>query len=169
MNKTNRIPTKNYIICSLIFLVIIVLSLVTYFVYDNQKKLESKIPVLRGKVLEITIDSVNEYLKENDNILLYVGVADDRNSRDLEEEMIPMVDKGVVKITYLNITDVANKKEFYDSFNEEYSVGSKLNSYPALVYIADNKINAIIQKENSALTISDVKVFLNNTLGDRND
>ena len=167
MNR--KIPVKNYLICSLIFIVIITTSLILYFIYDNHKVLESKIPVLRGRVQEITIDSVDEYLKENDGVLLYVGVANDPNSRELEEELIPLLDKNIISIIYLNITDIDNKNAFFKDFNEEYSNGTNLNNYPALVYISDNKISSLVQKENGILTYSTVKSFLNSIHGGKND
>ncbi len=78
------IAKKNYIKFYLIIIVTIILGLAFYFSYEKYKEYQNKIPVLRGVTAEIKIDELDDYLTENDKAIIYVGVADDNNSRELE-------------------------------------------------------------------------------------
>ena len=169
MNKNVEIPKKNYVICFLITLFVIVLSTVIFIINNDQKKYSNKVTILRGKVQELKIDAVDEYLQENEKVLLYLGVADDDNSRTLEEKMIPLIEENEFEIIYLNITDVKNRKSFYKSFNKKYSDGIDLKKYPALIFIRDKKVIDIVQREDKELTIMDIRQFLNRIKGDYND
>ncbi len=168
MNKSVDIPKKNYVICFFLFLIVIVASLIIYVINNDQKKYSNKVPVLRGKVLELNVDAIDEYLNENDDVLLYLGVANDSNSRTLEEKMLPLIEYGKLNIIYLNITDVNNKRNFIKSFNKKYGSNLILKKYPALIYIKEEKIYEMIQRDDKELTIMDVKQFMKN-LGDSDD
>ncbi len=168
MNKSVDIPKKNYVICFFLFLIVIVASLIIYVINNDQKKYSNKVPVLRGKVLELNVDAIDEYLNENDDVLLYLGVANDSNSRTLEEKMLPLIEDGKLNIIYLNITDVNNKRNFIKSFNKKYGSNLILKKYPALIYIKEEKIYEMIQRDDKELTIMDVKQFMKN-LGDSDD
>lgn len=171
MKKNKEIPKKNYIICALIFLFVIAVSLIIYIAYDNHKKYELKTPVLRGKVLEIDNEIVDEYLKENSSVLLFISSSSSEESRELENKMIDVIDKNKSKIAYLNIIDIKDKEEFYKDFNKKYSQDKKLKDYPALLYISDNKIVDLVQDKDNKLTIEDIENFIKiyNISGDIND
>ena len=60
------------------------------------------------------------FVSKNDDFLLYIGVADDENCRQFEEDFVPMLKKkNLTNVVYLNITDVKNK---VNSDNEDLEV-----------------------------------------------
>ena len=151
------IAKKNYIKFYLIIIVTIILGLAFYFSYEKYKEYQNKIPVLRGVTAEIKIDELDDYLTENDKAIIYVGVADDNNSRELEEDLLLLIERADIRIVYLNITDIVNKTEFYENFNAKYSNGINLSNYPAVVLIEDKKIVDLVEKDYSYLTLGRVQ------------
>jgi hypothetical protein len=82
--------------------------------------------------------------------------------------MISVIEENQFEIIYLNIFDVNNKKDFYKSFNKNYSDGIEVKRYPALIFVRDKKIVDLVQREDKDLTIMDVRQFLNRIKGDYN-
>jgi hypothetical protein len=141
-------------------LIITIAIVLTLFIsYQKYKEYKNTIPVLRGVTPEIEIEDLDVYLKENDKAIIYVGVANDSNSRELEEDLKKLIEKTNINIVYLNITDLENKQEFFKSFNEKYAQEEELNNYPALLIINDEKVVDLIQKNYSYLYIGEVKQF----------
>jgi hypothetical protein len=160
MRKTKEIPKKNYFVYSIIFCFTLGLSLTIFFFYNNQKQYEESIPVLRGKTKEIEIKDVDEYLIENPNALFYVGVANDSNSRNVEDKLIDLINKNNLSIIYINLTNVTNKKDFYNDFNDKYSVDKSLSNYPAFIVMREGKVLDIVQRSDRDLYIGDIEQLI---------
>lgn len=151
------IPKKNYIKFYLIVIFTIIVGFVFFFSYEKYKEYKSKIPFLRGMVSEIEVSELDDYLTENDKAILYVGVANDKNSRELEQDLSYLIEKTGIRIVYLNITDLVNKVDFYKDFNSRYSSGVSLSNYPAVVLIQDKKIVDLVERGYSYLTLGSVQ------------
>ncbi len=153
-----NISPKNYLICAIIFIVVISLSLVLFFISENNKEYERKIPILRGVVSEIEPKDLYEFLNENSNILLYVGVADDENSRIVEKEFKEIINEYKIDVVYLNLTNysVNERKEYLDDFSKKYLLNGSLNNYPAFLIIYDQKVIDYVQRENRFFSIDDI-------------
>ncbi len=108
-------------------------------------------------VSEIEVGELDDYLTENDKAILYVGVANDKNSRELEKDLSHLIEKTGIRIVYLNITDLTNKVDFYKDFNNKYSEGTSLSNYPAVVLIQDKKIVDLVERGNNYLTLGSVQ------------
>ena len=103
--------------------------------------------------------------------MLYIGVANDDNCRELEEELKDVLkNRGLLDTIYLNITSISDKKDFYERFNSNYSSNVRLESYPAFIIISDKKIVDLVQKEEKKLSINDVEKLLDEySIGTKND
>lgn len=155
------IPNKNYIKLAIIFVVTISAVVFTFVMYDSHKEYINNIPVIRGSVAELNEQDLNNYFIGNDDFLLYIGVANDENCRELEEDLIELIKRRrISNIVYLNITDVTNKSEFYNVFNSNYSTNNKLNSYPAFLIVSDKKVLDLVQREERKLNIGDIEQLL---------
>lgn len=152
------VPAKNYIKVSIIFIATIAVVLTAFIAYDSHKKYIRSIPVIRGSVTEIVPNDLDTHFTEYDDFLLYVGVADDSNCRELEEDLIPMLKKRNIKdFVYLNITDVESKVEFFEDFNDKYATNIEVSNYPAVIIISDKKIVDLVQKGDKYLNVSNVE------------
>lgn len=157
-----NVPFKNYVKYGIIVFFTLLICIITFVIYNNHKNYENDLPILRNKVSEINIDDVDNYIEENEKVLLYFGVVHDENSESIEKEMIKMIDKYHIDFVYVNITDVKNKKDYFESFNKKYSKGKKIENYPAFIYIKDKEIVDIVQREDRYLEIEEVSNFIDN-------
>ncbi len=155
--NNRKIPMDNYI--KLIFIVVVSLigSIIVYTIYNNKI---NDIPLLRNKVKEIDVDDVDDYISENESVLLYFGAVNDNDSKMIEEEMIEYMDLDNVDIVYVNITNLKNKKEYLKEFSTKYSTNKKITNYPAFVYIRDKEIIDLIEQDDRELLINNVIKFV---------
>ena len=153
-----KIPRKNYIKLFLILFFSLIVCTIIFIIYNNWNN--NDLPILRNKVSEIEVNDVDNYISENETVLLYFGVVKDENSEKIEKEMLDMIDKDNVDFVYVNITNLKNKKSYFKSFNEKYSDGKMITNYPAFVYIENEKIVDIIQRDDRYLEIEDVENFI---------
>ena len=172
MEKTEIvIPKKNYAIVIFIFLVTFIGATIFFAVYNNQQKYEKDVPVLRGHSKEIELKDLDIYFTENQDFLLFVGVADDDVSRTAEKVMIEVIDDQKIDVLYLNIKEAKDKNEFYKDFNKKYSNGIDLTNYPAFLIIKDGKVEDSIQNGYRNINYGDVVELLrkNEIIGELND
>ncbi len=157
MKKNNRkIPKKNYTTFSLIIIVTLLTAIVCFVAYNNKKEYERSIPVLRGHSKEIEINNLDSYLAENEDVLLYIGMPDNDESRALEDELIDVIDDNNLDVIYLNIKDVENLEKFYADFNKKYSKGIDVSNYPAFLIIKNGKIADLVQRKERKLNGGDI-------------
>ena len=172
MEKTEIvIPKKNYAIVIFIFLVTFIGATIFFAIYNNQQKYEKDVPVLRGHSKEIELKDLDTYFTENQDFLLFVGVANDDTSRAAENVMIEVIDDKNIEVIYVNIQDSKDKAKFYQDFNKKYSNGIDLTSYPAFLIIQDGKILDSIQNGYRNINYGDVVQLLktNSIIGEQDD
>ena len=160
MKKMKEIPQKNYVIFTIIICFTLAISITTYVIYNNKKNYENSIPVLRGKVKEIEAKDLDEYLRENSNPLLYIGVPSDQNSRHLEENLLDLIERKNLDILYVNISNIEDKKSFYKDFNNKYGNGFELKDYPAFIIMRDGKVFDLKEKDATDLYIGDIEQLI---------
>lgn len=160
-NKIKNIPSKNYIIITLIFIITFGMCFSIYSYFKIKKEEENNVPVIRGVIPEIEIKDLDDFILEHDDFLLYVGVANNSNCRNLEEDLIKFIkDKKITDIYYLNITNSVNKVNLYNDFNSKYANNIKLNNYPAFIIFRDKKIYDLVERKDNSLYIGDIQRIL---------
>jgi len=119
IEEEKQIPLKNYIYVIVMFILVMlaVLGLSTW--YRNYKKYEFSTPVISGKVQEISKNEFKEYVNSHDNFYLYIGTADNKACRDLEMNLVDLLNKYNVKndTVYLNASN-ASKDEITELLKE---------------------------------------------------
>ncbi len=156
--REEEIPLKNYLICAIIFIVTISFGLLLFLVADNNKKYEKKIPLLRGYSKEIDPKDFDAYLNENPNILLYIGVADNDNSRVVEKRLKSIIEDNKIEIVYLNLTNYSEKKisSYLSKFSSYYFPSGSSINYPALIIFRDKKVVDYVYRKEDYLSISEI-------------
>lgn len=138
-NKKNYVG--GYIKVILIFVVTIFVILLLRNWYLSGVNYQLNTPII-GNVLvqEINTEEVYNYIRENENAILYVGVVNDQNCRKFEEEFQNVVTERQLEnsITYLNLTKESNVTKFIKEFNKFYD--TDLLGYPSLVIFQDGKV-----------------------------
>ena len=162
-----KIPFKNYIKYGIIIFISLTICVLLFIIYNNYKDDSS---ILKNKVKEIDALDVDNYISENETVLLYFGVEKDEYSKDIEKQLLEMVEEDDLDFVYVNLSKLNNKKEFLKSISKKYSDNKVISDYPAFVYIKDGVIIDLIQKEDRYLETDDVKVFVetNNIKGEKN-
>lgn len=161
-SSKDKIPTINYVKLVVIVLITVFFVFILRNWYINGRNYQLNIPVIRDTLInEINTDEVYNLVRENENIIFYVGVVNDELCRSFEKEFNHViVDRKLEDtITYLNITKSSNKKKFIQEFNKFY--GSNLSGYPSIVIFEEGEIKATFTVETEKeLNMDSVIEFL---------
>jgi len=160
--KEKKIPIGNYIKLGLIIIVTIVVAIFLRNRYLSNQEYENNIPIIRDVLVsEINSNEVYHYVRENEKVVLYIGVSNDENCRNLEEELKSVITERNLEntITYLNLTSEEKKSSFIKEFNKFYE--TNLLGYPSFVLIEDGKVIDIVTvKAGTSLSIGRVVNFI---------
>ena len=160
--EVKKVPTKNYIIVAIIFAISIGLIFFFRNWYVSYQEYEKTIPILNGVISEVRYNEVYNYIDDNQSVIIYIGVADDKDCREIDVELKKLIEKKHLKekIVYFNITDVKNKDLLLKEFNNKYAIDERINTYPAIVLFEEGKIIDFRSKiANKNLSINDVKLL----------
>lgn len=144
-SSKEKISVMNYVKLAIIFLITIFSLLLLRNWYISGRNYELNIPIIRDTLIsEINTDEIYNYVRENENSILYIGVVDDEACRSFEKEFNSVIlDRKLENtITYLNITKSSNKKKFIQEFNKFYD--TNLLGYPSLVIFEEGKVKATL-------------------------
>ena len=164
-NKTDKkIPISNYVKLVLGIIVTIAIVLIIRNGYLNSVNYELSQSIISETLIsEINQEEVYNYIRENENSILYVGVVSNEECREFETEFNTVIKDKMLedKITYLNISSAKNKSKFIKEFNKFY--GTKLLGYPSLIIFEEGEVKDILTvKTGKILNIDKVVEFLNN-------
>ncbi len=162
--KKEKDYVGGYIKVILLFIVTIFIILLLRNWYLSGVNYQLNTPII-GDVLvrEINTEEVYNYIRENENAILYVGVVHDENCRKLEEKFKSVIEeKGLENsITYLNLTKESNVEKFVEEFNKFYN--TNLLGYPSLIVFENGKVKDLLTvKVGEELTKEEVVEFLDN-------
>lgn len=161
-SSKTQIPTSNYVKLAFIVVVTLFGVLLLRNWYVSSRNYELNIPVIKDTLKnEINEDEVYNYVRENENAILYIGVANDEGCRDFEKEFNTIIRDRKLEntIMYLNITQSKNKDKLIKEFNKFYD--TKLLGYPSIVIFEEGKVKATLTvKVGQELKIEDTILFL---------
>lgn len=152
-----------YIKLGFIFAVTIFLVLLLRTWYLNRVNYELSVPIIKETLTqEINSNEIYNYIRENEDSIIYVGVVTDQGCRNFEAIFNEIIkDKHLENtITYLKLTEDVNIKKFVKEFNKFYD--TNLKKYPAIIVFEDGKVKDILEANKNELTRNDVRIFLNN-------
>lgn len=163
-NSKRKVTVGNYITLAIIFIVALLALYLGRKVYLDYEQYSLKTVVLSGVVSELRPSEVDNYIRDNADVLLFIGVSNDTNSRKIEKELLKLInkDKLVEEIVYLNLSDEENKSVVIENFNKKYVVNDnhKIDNYPAMVLLVERKVTATVSKKGKELKYSEIEKFL---------
>ena len=161
--KLKEIPTKNYIILIVIFIVTFLLVYYLYRFYIVYSAYQKETPIIRTVLPEITDAELEHYIQEESSIVIYMCTASDDICRNFEKSFKKLILKKNLStyITYVNLSNT-DLTAFSNDFNNKYNYKQKLtDTYPALVVFENSEVRDIIQEsKKERLTMYDVDQFL---------
>ena len=159
-----KIPTKNYIIVGIMFILFFAFLNYLYSWYKVYTDYERTIPVIGDTLLELNSNEVEHYIQENPKAVVYLCSASDNDCRSFEKTFKKLINSKSLNnyIVYVNLEN-EDRENFTNNFNDYYDSKKKLkNSYPAIVVFEDAEVIDIIQaKVDEKLSINHVEKFLN--------
>lgn len=160
--ENKKIPLSNYIIVILVVITVVFVSFLFRNWYISSVNYELNIPIITGTLKrEINTDEVYNYIRENENTILYIGAANNEECRSFEKEFNQIISNRYLEdtITYLNITKVKNKSKFIKEFNKFYD--TSLMGYPSLVIFEEGEVKATLTvKTGKSLNVDEAIKFL---------
>ena len=155
-----QVPFKNYIIVAVMFVLTVVLVLGLRSCYRNYLDYSLTIPVINGKIQEIDINEFNDYVLEHDNLFVYIGTSDNQNCRNIEKDLVNLLDSRNIKneTIYLNMTN--KSKNAIKSTLSKYGFNASRVNYPIFLIINDKKIINSTFPEDRSLHIYDIEKLL---------
>ena len=156
MKEQKIIPLKNYISVAIMFVITIILVLV---LRGWHKEYSLKTPVLDGKIQEIKLNELSNYVTAHDDFYLYVGEAEDTTSRKLEKKLVALLENRQIKdlTVYINASSI--KDDVYYELTKYNYNNTKLN-LPVFIIIRDKKIVNYTMKEENNFNIGNIEKLL---------
>lgn len=142
------IPLKNYISVIILFVVTFTIVLGLRAWYRTYKEYNLTIPILSGKLQEITLNEFDDFITEHDDFFVYIGIVSNKDCRTVENSLINVLEKRNIKnnTIYLNMTNKSKEK----LNNKLATYGYKENNinYPIFLIIRDKKIIEVVSTAN---------------------
>lgn len=161
-SSKKKIPVSNYVKLGLAVVATVFIAFLLRNWYISGRDYELNIPIITETLLsEINTDEVYNYVRENENAILYMGVVSDEACRNFEREFNEVIRERNLEdtITYLNITKASNKKKFISEFNKFYD--TDLLGYPSLIIFEEGEVKATLTvKTGKELNVEDAIQFL---------
>ncbi len=167
---TRKVPKKNYVFFTLMFIITVLLLWYLSIWYKTYKDLEFQTPVIQGYIGEIKITEFDNFLRDNQTIMIYVGVPNNNRCREFEEKLKKVVvDHNIGdKIVYLNLKDYVNENENYGKLlDEKYgaknlrNAGKRFDTIPMIAYFKNGELyDIIIDRKSKKISIEKIEKFL---------
>ena len=159
-DSLRKISSKNYIILIIIFIITLGLVFGLRNWYLSYKDYQLTIPILKGKINEVTDAELDSFLTENTDAIMYIEVSEEANSRAIAKDLYKVIkNRNLTERTvYLNLSSNSNREKFLNDFSKKYIDNGKITNYPALILFNDGKVQAFVSKSNNQdLNIGDIE------------
>lgn len=154
MKSGKNVPFKNYIFLSVILIISIILVIYFYMWYSEIEETKFNAPIMDDYLTVINYNEINDYLVENNNVIIYVSVLNNVETRNFEKKFKKIVDDyslGNV-LLYLNLTSENNK--VIRDFMNEYNIAS-------LPYVINFKNGKVASLYNISENNYDIELLVN--------
>ena len=160
-NKKTKWLITGYLKLILIFAATIFIVLLLRNWHLTRVDYQLNVPIIKETLSqEVHSNEIYNYIRENENSIIYIGVVTDQKCRDFELLLNEVIKERSLEntITYLNLTDENNVKKFLKEFNKFYD--SDLTGYPSIVIFEDGRVKDVLVTEKAKLTKEDATQFL---------
>lgn len=158
--QKKSIPLKNYIIVVVMFLSVMLVVFGLRSWYRTYKKYQLTIPVINGKLSEVKLNELKDYITAHDDFYMYVGTASNEKCRELEKKLVKLLSKKNIKneTVYLNMTN-NDSDTLQKVLSEELEYNEK-NEYPVFIIINNNKVLGVASDNKNNMGIDSIEKLL---------
>ena len=157
MNR--EIPKKNYIILGVVIVLTFLLMYYFYMWYDAYMDTKLGNPILDKYMEVINYNELDNYLVENNNVIIYVSVLEDSQIRDFEKKLKGLYKKHEIERDILYM-DVTQDKKIVDKIVTEYSNSSFNYDIPVFLVIENGSIKGFYNVKENGYDVQNVKLFI---------
>ena len=131
-----EIPKKNYIILVVLLAVTAFLTLFLSNIYKNKEKLTSN---FYEYVNKITPESFDEFMTENEDVIIYIGDKYDLTLETVEKELSEKIDELNLKHNLIYIDKSYVDKKFIKKL-KGYDINIDLDKLPVVVVVVEEEV-----------------------------
>ncbi len=130
--------------CLLLVTVFVVLVLRKWYLDQQNYELKTSV-ISETLVQEINTKEIYNYVRENPDAVIYVGLVSDSDCRTFELDFNAIIRKRDLQdtITYLNLEKARDARSFFKEFNKFYD--ADLERYPAIVVFQNGVVSDILE------------------------
>lgn len=152
-----EIPKKNYMILVVLLAVTVFLTLFLSNIYRNKEKLTSNFYQYANK---ITPESFDEFMTENEDVIIYIGDKYDLTLEKVEKELSKKIDELNIKHGLIYIDKEYVDKKFIKKL-KGYDINVDLNRLPVVVVVVEEEVlkNVIVNSNTNIDELIDGEIF----------
>lgn len=165
MKNKKNIPPRNYLIIVILAISIIFGTMYFFEVKEiNNKELTDESFLISTSTVSLIINTLEELettlIESPNNLFIFTGYTDDLNEYNLEEDLKPIIDEYSLKdqFYYLDITELKNEENYFEDISK--ILGTEIESYPVIIYIANDEAVNKIYSINEMIKSSDFENLL---------
>lgn len=146
MKEEKNIPFKNYVILAIALILSIVLVIYFYMWYGELESNKINTPIIDQYLSVINYNELDAYLVENKNVVIYVSVLQNEDTRRFEKKFIKIIDEYSLNnsILYLDLTEQYNDKELFSYIENKYN----LLDMPCIIIFNNGKVYDVFSIED---------------------
>ncbi len=131
MDKNSK---KNYVLLSILLVITFIITIAFSRLYLNRIREES---LFYKESNKITAKEIEQISLENTDIIYYISNKNDLTHASFEEKLkTKLEEKNLLnKLIYVD-----TKKSIIKKFKKEYKLNLKVENYPIIVFVVDNKV-----------------------------
>lgn len=158
MEGLKKIPFKNYIILSFVFIGSVILIIYFYMWYGAYEKGKYNSSVVTEYLDIIHYNELEDYLMENREAIIYFSVFDDKEVYDFEKRFKRFINNNSLSnILYLNVTEELENNRLHEEINNKYC-----SDIPCIVIFENSNVESIFNIKKYNYDMSLLKKFLIN-------
>lgn len=138
MKEEKNIPFKNYIVLSIILLLTIIVVIYFYMWYGEFKMNKMNDPIMDEYLTVINYNELENYLIENNNVIIYASSLNDEKTRKFEKKLKTVINDYSFNndILYLDLTEIKKDEKLYNAFKEDYN----LSNLPCILFFYQEQV-----------------------------
>ena len=162
--ELRKIPRKNYVILGVVILVSLLIVYYLYMWFTAYKSTKEREVILDKYMTVINYNELDDYLVENPDGIIYVGILNDEDITKFEKKFKNSIKNNKInkEVLYLNITDELNSGKKISEMKDKYTVNyANITDVPNIMVFEDGKIKTIYSIRDNGYDVQKVEKFIN--------
>jgi len=157
-----EVPTKNYVLLCLIFIVTVIIVLYINAWAKTYKEDKLSVSPLSGVLEEIGPEEITQSLSEINEVILYVGYNNSQKLYDSENNLLDYIKKHDLadKVLYVNVSNSKEDNGYIEILKESFSnMATDIVEAPMLIYVKNGKAIEVIKSTKGIIRKKDISIL----------